>query len=56
MNDLRLNHVCLLWNPLTFEWYCRDCGRTSDHQIIDDARTEIEQFPCSPHGVVTEQY
>ena len=42
------NHLTLLWNPATLEWYCRDCGRTSDHQDIKDARTEIALFPCLP--------
>lgn len=41
-------HVVIFWNPATHEWYCRDCGRTSDHLDIRDARIEIEQFPCLP--------
>lgn len=42
------HHAFLFWNPATLEWYCRDCGRTSDHQNIEDARIEVEHFPCAP--------
>jgi hypothetical protein len=56
VENLTLSHICLLWNPSTFEWYCRDCGRTSDHQALEDAQTEIEQFPCSPFGAVSKPH
>jgi hypothetical protein len=56
VEDPTLKHVCLLWNPLTLEWYCRDCGRTSDHQAIHDAQTEIEEYPCIPCGAVSDSH
>jgi len=43
----RVTHASLSWNPATQEWYCRDCGRTSDHQSIEYARAEMEHFPCA---------
>jgi hypothetical protein len=39
-------HLHLTWNPGTKEWFCTRCGRTSDHQSIDDARMELDQYDC----------
>src|SRR6266404_2022582 len=35
------------WNPLTHEWFCTKCFRTSDHTSQSDAERELSQFECS---------
>jgi hypothetical protein len=39
-------HSELYWNPELQEWYCKLCGRTSDHIDIEDAQVEVALFPC----------
>ena len=36
----------LRWNPLTKEWFCIRCGRTSDHVTESDAKGELQQYDC----------
>ena len=43
-----LMHVAIRWHPELKEWYCIKCGRTSDHEIEDNAWIEINGFECSP--------
>ena len=33
-------------NPLTDEWFCKKCLRTSDHLNKADAERELSQFKC----------
>jgi hypothetical protein len=33
-------------NPLTDEWFCMRCLRTSDHLSKADAKLELSQFEC----------
>jgi hypothetical protein len=47
-NEGRSKHAQLNWNPEKSEWFCPRCGRTSDHQLVQDARIEVEQFECKP--------
>ena len=32
----------ITWNPDSLEWFCAQCGRTSDHLREEDAESEIE--------------
>jgi hypothetical protein len=41
-----MKHAELRWNPATQEWYCPQCGPTSDHLQKRDAEIELEQFEC----------
>jgi pSer/pThr/pTyr-binding forkhead associated (FHA) protein len=45
--DYELRHPNLRWNPAIQEWFCVECGRTSDHLILEDARWELNQRDCS---------
>jgi hypothetical protein len=42
-----MKHTKIRWNPATQEWFCQQCGRTSDHASEADAHTELEQYECS---------
>ena len=42
-----MKHNNIRWNPLTQDWFCLACGRTSDHVAEADARTELEQYDCN---------
>jgi len=33
-------HSDIRWNPELKEWYCADCGITSDHATKEDATQE----------------
>jgi hypothetical protein len=39
-------HLNVAWNPVTKEWFCTKCGRTSDHASADDAQLELDQYEC----------
>lgn len=39
-------HADVLWNEETQEWFCAQCGRTSDHVTKEDALVELEQYEC----------
>jgi hypothetical protein len=42
-----MKHSDLRWNPSTREWFCTSCGRTSDAENEDDARTSLDQYECT---------
>lgn len=46
MNGKPLQHREIKWNPVTEQWSCTICARSSDHTTIEDARVELEQFDC----------
>ena len=46
MTDPSKKHEYIRWNPELSQWFCIQCGRTSDHQALPDARVELEQFEC----------
>ena len=48
-----LKHSDLRWNPATREWFCVECGRTSDHLTLEDARWELNQRDCRVPSVRT---
>lgn len=41
-----MKHPKIVWNFNTKQWFCKGCGRTSDHVMQHDAHLEIEQFDC----------
>jgi hypothetical protein len=41
-----MRHEHIIWNPATQEWFCRKCGKTSDHVSENDAHLELEQQQC----------
>jgi len=46
VTDPSKKHEYIRWNPELSQWFCIQCGRTSDHQALPDARVELEQFEC----------
>jgi hypothetical protein len=46
-----MKHENLIWNPGTREWFCTQCGRTSDHTSLDDAQRELDQYECQVPSV-----
>lgn len=38
------------WNPELKEWYCADCGVTSDHTTKGGATQEMGAFDCTLQG------
>jgi len=40
-------HGEIYWNPALREWFCVQCGRTSDHVNQTDARLDLEQHDCA---------
>jgi len=43
-------HSDIRWNPELKEWYCADCGVTSDHTMREDAIQEMAVFDCILQG------
>lgn len=43
-------HKDVRWNPDLEEWFCADCGLTSDHATREDAMEELAVFECSLMG------
>jgi hypothetical protein len=41
-----MKHLSVRWNPATREWYCTNCGRTSDHTSVQEAHVELDQYDC----------
>jgi hypothetical protein len=41
-----MKHLVIRWNPATQEWFCINCGRTSDKISEEDARVELDQHDC----------
>ncbi len=59
-----MKHLSVRWNPATREWYCTNCGRTSDHTSVQEAHVELDQYDCglssvevssAPPGTVTKR-
>jgi hypothetical protein len=48
-----MKHKNIVWNPGTKEWFCRKCGRTSDHVAVGDAHVELDQYECQIGGIET---
>jgi hypothetical protein len=40
-------------NPAAREWFCVECGHTSDHLTLEDARWELNQRDCRVPSVET---
>lgn len=41
-----MKHQTIRWNPAREEWFCTQCGRTSDHVSMHDAQLELDQYEC----------
>jgi hypothetical protein len=41
-----VKHQEIKWNSTVEEWFCEECGWTSDHVTLEDARVELEQYDC----------
>ena len=39
-------HLNVVWNPGTSEWFCTTCGRTSDHASAQEAQAELDEHEC----------
>ena len=39
-------HLNVVWNPGTREWFCTTCGRTSDHASTQEAQVELDEHEC----------
>jgi hypothetical protein len=46
-----MNHRNLRWNPGTQEWFCGECGQTSDHVTVEDVGEELNQRDCKVPSV-----
>lgn len=46
-----MKHKNLRWNPVTGEWVCAKCGRTSDHVSLPDAEEQLDQHECTMQSV-----
>lgn len=42
-----IKHKNIRWNPLTLEWFCLICRRTSNHADETGAHIELEKYECS---------
>ena len=41
-----MKHLVIRWNPAIQEWFCIECGRTSDKISEEDARVELDEHDC----------
>jgi hypothetical protein len=41
------NHGNVRWNPLTLQWFCMKCGRTSDRTDVHAALEELDLQECN---------
>ena len=41
-----MEHEKLKWNPVTGEWFCTRCGRTSERVTQQQAQVELDQWEC----------
>jgi hypothetical protein len=41
-----MKHVNVRWNPVTQQWFCIKCGRTSDQANVDAAFEQLEPYEC----------
>ena len=48
-----MKHLVIRWNPVTQEYFCLKCGRTSKEFAIQDAREKLEQYECEFPSVGT---
>ena len=48
-----MKHLVIRWNPVTQEYFCLKCGRTSKELAIQDAREKLEQYECEIPSVDT---
>ena len=39
-------HLNVVWNPGTREWFCTTCGRTSAHASAQEAQVELDEHEC----------
>jgi hypothetical protein len=46
-----MKHLKIMWNPSTGEWFCANCGRTSDHANVHDPHKELDQYECQVPSV-----
>ena len=42
-----MKHVDLRWNPGTGEWFCTNCGRTTNIEDQNEARASLDQYECT---------
>ena len=50
-----MKHVDLRWNPGTGEWFCTNCGRTTNIEDQDEARASLDQYECTVPSVESFQ-
>jgi hypothetical protein len=53
-------HADIRWHPELREWFCVKCDRTSQRKTREEARRELDNYPCemptiSPDTVVIRQ-
>ena len=48
-----MKHTVIRWNPATREYFCMNCGRTSDATSEQDGRERLEQYECEVPSVDT---
>jgi hypothetical protein len=41
-----MKHLDIRWNPLTLQWFCTKCGRTSDQTNVHAAHEKLDQYEC----------
>jgi hypothetical protein len=50
---LEMKHLNVRWNPVTREWFCATCGRTSDEPSVHAAHEKLDQYECQIPSVET---
>jgi hypothetical protein len=41
-----MKHSLIGWNPGTQEYFCTNCGRTSEGISVEDAQERLEPYEC----------
>lgn len=54
MPDAPYKHSDIRRNPDLEEWFCANCGATSDHTLQADAIMELSNFECSLMGATAK--
>ncbi len=55
MPNAPYKHSDIRRNPELQEWFCAQCGATSDHALEQDAVAEISGFECSLYGTTIKR-
>jgi hypothetical protein len=48
-----MKHLDVRWNPATLQWFCTECGRTSDQANVRAAHEKLDQYECQIPSVET---